>query len=355
MIAFRVLTFLAAWGAASPEAPETRDQPSILLFETLDHGYFAPTLLPVKDGFLALVAPNGKLQFRSPAGQWSEVVKVPVQHILQSAVDDAGVLVSGNNEDEKVTRAFAVGVDGRVTETWEIAPELVRSLATWKGSRWAASDRKLLALLPAGKYETGLEIPKALLPDGHTIPALYARLYLGPDGERVFCVPEICEHDGPCHYGFCYRRDQANWEEFGKWTRNPISCGAYLLEPEGSPMALMSILPHHQHFGTVVRRVADGAKVASVKMKKNSVVACGGDNEFLVADTSVKAFQLTTGRRLWSVPVRSGIAVAAGRALDCVVVLTDRGKQQNVCRDPIRPSKKDTPEQPRGDSHGRNP
>jgi hypothetical protein len=347
---------LAAWLVAAANEEQPLDRPTISLSETYEGPSSAMTLLPLRGGFLALVAADGRLQFRSQAGLWSDVMKLPVDHILQIAIDDSGVLLSGNKEGGPhhpwLTQVFLVGTDGQVTETWGIDPQSVRSLATRKGSRWATSDSTLLALLPGGKYEAGPEIPKANR-DGRTISTRNARLYFGREGECVYCIPEICEHDGPCHYAYCYRQDQVNWVEFGRWTKHPILCGNYLLEPEGWKY-LEDHLPHH-HQGTVVRRIADGVEVASVKMDRRSVVACGGDDEFLIADTSIKAFHLTTGRRLWSVPVRAGTAVAVARTGDCVIALTNRGKQQNVCREPILSPNPNTSGQSQGVSHGRNP
>jgi hypothetical protein len=131
-----------------------------------------------------------------------------------------------------------------------------------------------------------------------------------------------------------------------------VGCGNFLLESEISG-ARDYYLPHH-HNRTIVRRIADGIKIASVKTTKDSVVACGGEDEFLVADTSIKAFQTTTGRLLWSVPVRSGKAVAVARANDCVVALTNRGREQDVCRETRHSSGSDASKESPGKSHGRN-
>jgi hypothetical protein len=233
---------------------------------------------------------------------------------------------------------FLVGVDGQIRETWELPDECIYSLVAWKGQRFATGLRQTFELLPSGRIGKGPETPTVVrygygpdhsLAEQPIVPEWF-HLYLGPKGEKVYCVSQQCHHDGPCHYAYCYRRDQVGWDEFGRWSKPPVGCGNFLLEPEISG-SRDYYLPHH-HNRTIVRRIADGIKIASVKTARDSVVACGGEDEFLVADTSIMAFQITTGRRLWSVPVQSGTAVAVARANDCVVVLTNQGREQDVCR-----------------------
>jgi hypothetical protein len=319
-------------------------------------------LLTLTDGSLALIARDG-LQFRSPAGKWSEVVKLPLGYIREDASDDSGVLVSGMKpvSPPYVTAIFLVGVDGQIRETWELPDKSIYSLAAWKGQRFATGLRQTFELLPGGRIEKGPEIPTVVrygygsngrLGRGPIVPQWF-HLYLGPDGAKIYCVSQQCQHDGPCHYAYCYRRDHVSWDEFGRWSQPPVGCGDYLLEPENSGSADY-YLPHH-HNRTVVRRMADGIKIASVKTTQDSVIACGGDDEFLVADTSIKAFQMTTGRRLWSVPVRSGAALAVARANDCVVALTNRGKEQDVCRRAGHSPGQNTSQLAPAGSHGHNP
>jgi hypothetical protein len=368
---------IAAWLANAGEGHST--EKAAISLRDPDDG----RLLTLSDGSLALIATDGRIAFRSPAGKWSEVVKLPFKYVYRSASDDSGVLVvgsrpatspevtailSGIDPEDKMSPSFRehahpevavilhLGVDGQISKTWEIPNAIVQSLATRNGRLWATKLRGMVELLPDGRVEERLDVPTVVRHEHgretSTMPASLF-LYLGQTGERVFCAPEECDHDGPCHYGYCYRRDELSWEQHGKWTEEPTICDGHLLEVERS--ADPKTYPKHDQNRVVVRRITNGSEVVAVKMEKRSVIACGGDDEFLIADKSIKAFQVTTGRRLWSVPVRSGSTVAVARAKDCVIALTNRGKQQNICREPIRSPKQSTSGQPEGDGHGRNP
>jgi hypothetical protein len=155
-------------------------------------------------------------------------------------------------------------------------------------------------------------------------------LRLGPSGERVFCVREEAIHDGPFYYGFCFRNDQVIWNESGTWTEPPLVCGDYLVEPERSWSR--GVYPLHRRHQIVVRHISDGVKVAAVPVQPSTVVECGAPGAVLLADTSIRAVQLSTGRRLWSAPVRSGHAVAIAQVGDCTTPLTNHGTMTNICR-----------------------
>lgn len=354
---WHLIALVTTFFAARSDAGLSQGKPARFL-----HDQHEGRLLTLSDGSLALIARN-RLQFRSPAGKWSEAVELPLDYVIESASDDSGVLVSGDQPGSPpyVTTIFLVGVDGQIRETWELPDECIYSLVARKGQRFATGLRQIFELLPGGRIEKGSEIPTVVrygygsngrLGRGPIVPQWF-HLYLGPEGAKIYCVSQQCHHDGPCHYAYCYRRDQVSWDEFGRWSQPPVGCGDYLLEPENSGSADY-YLPH-RHNRTIVRRVADGIKIASVKTAQDSVIACGGDDEILVADTSIKAFQMTTGRRLWSVPVRSGTAVAVARANDCVVALTNRGKEQDVCRQASDSSGQNTSKISPAGSHGHNP
>lgn len=83
---------------------------------------------------------------------------------------------------------------------------------------------------------------------------------------------------------------------------------------------------------TVMRRISDGVRVAAAPVQPSTVVECGAQGAVLLADTSIRAVQLSTGRRLWSAPVRSGRAVAIAQGGGCATVLTNRGTMTNICR-----------------------
>lgn len=147
-------------------------------------------------------------------------------------------------------------------------------------------------------------------------------LYLGPSRERVFFFPQTCEHDLPCHYALCYWRDKVVWSKYGRWVVRPVLCGGYLLEQE-LPKTFVRFLPH-SHTRTVIRRISDGATVASVGTGPNAILSCAGPGYFVSADTSIRAMSLSNARRQWSVPIRAGHAVAIGQAGVCTIALTDQ-------------------------------
>jgi len=114
------------------------------------------------------------------------------------------------------------------------------------------------------------------------------------------------------------------------WTEIPLVCGDYLVEPER--WWNRGTYPLHHHHRIVVRRISDGVKVAAAPVQPSTVVECGAPGAVLLADTSVRAVQLSTGHRLWSAPVRSGRAVAIAQVASCATVLTNRGTMTNICR-----------------------
>jgi hypothetical protein len=73
-------------------------------------------------------------------------------------------------------------------------------------------------------------------------------------------------------------------------------------------------------------------EVEAAPVQPSTVVECGAPGAVLLADTSIRAVQLSTGRRLWSAPVRSGHAVAIAQVGDCTTPLTNHGTMTNICR-----------------------
>jgi hypothetical protein len=90
---------------------------------------------------------------------------------------------------------------------------------------------------------------------------------------------------------------------------------------------------------TVVRRISDGVKVAAVPVQPSTVVECGAPDAVLLADTSIRAVQLSTGRRLWSAPVRSCHAVALAQVGGCATVLTNRKTMTNIRHGGVAPGR----------------
>jgi hypothetical protein len=338
----QVFTVFAAGLSAAPGDRPSLEKPALSLRgEDWGLGHPELKLVALDDGWLGLVARNGKVQFRSSAGKWSAVQRLPMDAILISASAGAGILVTGAKLNENgPTRILLVGIDGHVKETWEVPDWVVSSLAYWKDTLWATVAEKwtspsadgLLELLPGGRVERHRGIPETV-EDGQTVVPWDAQLLFGPSWERVFCVPEECRHDGPCHYAYCYRRDTVTWLEYGKSCAHVVACGGYLLEPEGVSPDFHGL--KHRQNQVVVRRIADGVKVASVGTA--GVVACGGPDEFLVGDRSIAAFQLPSGRRLWSVPVGAGGVETMAQTGACTIALTTRDQMIRICRDDGRP------------------
>jgi hypothetical protein len=303
-------------------------------------GWDDERLIPLHDGSLArLRFDTNSLQIRSPAGEWSPVMTLPLDYVSKNEADDEGLLVVGEKLEARKPHVDAVlllGPDGKEIDRWEFPNDGVRSVASRAGRRWATLMNRMVELLPGGKTELVFQ-PLPAPPDvgsehGKKVQTrTSARLQLGPSGERVFCVPEESHHDGPCHYGFCYRNDNVIWNESGTWTEIPLVCGDYLVEPERRWSR--GTYPLHHHHRIVVRRISDGVKVAAAPVQPSTVVECGAPGAVLLADTSVRAVQLSTGRRPWSAPVRSGHAVAIAQVGGCTTVLTNRGMMTNICRD----------------------
>jgi len=320
--------------AAASSAGLAADKPAFWP-EDWDRG----RLVPLRDGSIALVGGDPRLQIRSPAGEWSPVVRLALEYVANYEADDQGLLVVGEEVGTSKLRGTVVlllGVDGEKIDRWEFPNDGVRSVASRAGRRWATLMNRMVELLPGGKTELVFQ-PLPAPPDGGSEHGrkvqtrTSARLRMGPVGEQVFCVPEEAYHEGPFHYGFCFRNDQVVWNESGTWTEIPLVCGDYLVEPERRWSR--GTYPLHHHHRIVVRRISDGVKVAAAPVQPSTVVECGAPGAVLLADTSVRAVQLSTGRRPWSAPVRSGHAVAIAQVGGCTTVLTNRGMMTNICRD----------------------
>jgi hypothetical protein len=300
-------------------------------------------LMPLKDGWLGLVATKGKVQFRSPAGEWSEVFQLPVDEVRAVTSAGSDILVAVEKEcpnGQSVDMVLLVSVDGRIHESWTLPEGVFHSIATWKDTRWAtisdyawrAFPDGLLELLPGGKIVRHAGIPAVEVDVRNEVP-WNAVLHLGPAGERIFCVPHECGPDF-CHFSYCYRGegDKVVWQEFGQWWSQPDTCGEYLLE-RGFAAGWVDHLLFSKN-RTVVRRLSDGAKVGSIRTRQGDSAACAGPDEFLLNQgDSITSLSLPTGRRRWSVPVpkRAGNVVALARTGTCTIALTHRNFMVSIC------------------------
>jgi hypothetical protein len=296
--------------------------------------------LSLADGWVGLIAVDGKAQLRSPTGTWSDVIDLPIERVVAAASDGSAILVAGERPGPNESRqavALMLGIDGQVHAKWELPDIRLQSLASGQNARWATGNigfmgddgpKVLWALLSGGKIEPHDELP-TIIEDGREVLPWRVFLYLGPSQERVFCVPQTCEHDLPCHYAGCYRRDKVVWRAYGKWVARPVLCGDYLLEQE-LPVTFVRFLPH-THSRTVIRRISNGAAVASARTGPNEILSCARPGSFVAADTSVRAMSLSNGRRQWSVPIRAGHAVAVAQAGECTIALTDRDEMMSIC------------------------
>jgi hypothetical protein len=264
-----------------------------------------------------------------------------VDVVIAAESAGTGLLVAGAVLNEDGWRAFLIGTEGDIRDTWDLPgnPFLVHSLAVWKDTYWVTFCDQwsrpppdgLLELVPGGKAVRRAEIPPTE-EDGHVVVPWDAVLYFGPAGERIYCVPHECRHDGPCHYGYCYRNDKVVWREWGHWWFLPVPCGDYLIEQE-------FVVPDDHlsftHDRSVVRRISDGVQVATVKTGPRSAVACAGPDEFLLnTGKSVIGLSLPGGRRRWSVPIppQVGAVVQLARAGTCTIALTSRNAMISICQ-----------------------
>jgi hypothetical protein len=307
-------------------------------------GFGALGLAELENGWLGLAAADGRVQFRSPIGEWSAVKRLPVDVVRLVESAGLGLLVVGEVVLAHGSKVFLVGLDGYIKETWNLdEPFNLHSLAVWRDTYWATGsdlwssspEGKLLELLPGGKAVRHADIPKTQ-EDGKTVVPWDAVLYFGSAGERVYCVPHECRHDGPCHYGYCYRKDKVAWSEWGHWLGRPVSCGDYLLEQEFAVPAAPDLHLSFPRNRTVVRRIADGTQVAAVRNGAGGSAVCAGPNEFLLnTGDSISSFSLPNGRRRWSarVPARAGNVVTVAKSGNCMIGLTHRNAMVSICPD----------------------
>jgi hypothetical protein len=337
---FQIFMLLVADIAAAPGARCALEKPTLSWNDPDTWNNRPLRLRALQDGWLGLVAADGRVQFRSPTGEWSEVRRLPVDIALAVASAGIDLLVAGEVFHAKGVTVFLVGTDGSIKETWKVPddPVLVHSLVAWKDTYWATasggwwtqpSPDSPLEFLPGGKVMRHADVPKTEI-DGHMVAPWNAALHFGPSGERVYCVQSECQHDGPCHYGFCYRKDSLSWREWGHWWYQPVSCGDYLLEQE------FVIPDNHLSFPrnrTIVRRISDGTKVATVRTGTDDIVCASPDEFLLNSGKSVASLSLPSGRRRWSVPVpaRAGNVAEAARAGTCTIAITDRDAMVSIC------------------------
>ena len=344
MVRLPLLLLLLVEAPAASNDSGPLDKPTLSWKRAFDGRYTVFRLLSLEDGWLGLVATKGQIQFRSPAGRWSDVLQLPIDDdVRATASAGSGILVAGkryNPASASAGTVFLVGIDGHIRETWTLPEGVFHSIATWKDTRWAtisnyawrAFPDGLLELLPGGRIVRHVGIPVVEVDVRKEVP-WNAVLHLGPAGERIFCVPHECGPDF-CHFGYCYRGDgdKVVWQEFGRWWFQPITCGAYLIEQEYSAGWV-----DHLHFPknrTIVRRISDGIKVGSMKTQEGDSAVCAGPDEFILnKGDSVTSLSLPGVRRRWSVPVpkRAGNVVTLARAGTCTIALTNRGSMVSIC------------------------
>ena len=78
-------------------------------------------LVPLRDGSIALVGGDPRLQIRSPAGEWSPVVRLALEYVANYEADDQGLLVVGEEVGTSKLRGTVVlllGVDGEKIDRW---------------------------------------------------------------------------------------------------------------------------------------------------------------------------------------------------------------------------------------------
>lgn len=294
----------------------------------------------LESGWLGLVSADGRIQFRCPSGQWSAVKRLPVDVTARSVSAGSGILLEGTVINADGSTILLVGIDGGIRAKWTLPniPDHVHSLAIWRDEYWATVSawwedpplNGLLELLPGGKVVQKEGVPPVARQGDITLPQ-GAMLYFGPAGERIFCVPHECHHDGPCHYSYCYRRDDVTWLEYGHWLDEVVPCGEYLLEQEFA----VGQVDHfsYKNNGTLIRSISDGKKVAFARTGAASVIVCGGSDDFLIVDSTVRSISLKTGRTNWavSIPRTLGRGVAAAPTGGCVVGLTSRDVFLVIC------------------------
>jgi hypothetical protein len=251
---------------------------------------FVPTgMVPLGDDRLLLWQDDGQAQIRDGNGEWSAVLHLPMQKVMQIEPEGSGFLALG----APVTpfgASLIVALDpaGRETERWSVAG--VWDIKVTPHGRRAVTRTGLLPLLP--QAVVGVEEPFPAWGGDQPEEPRFPPELLYWQGGMIFCHRADLSLQHFAH-ARCERPGPAGWiYEDGESTLTPVACGPWLLVNEGKRQEQL-----------VVLEMATGKVLARRNYPSRPRIACAGGEELAVGDRNLELVQLPSLKSRWHFPI----------------------------------------------------
>lgn len=262
---------------------------------------FVPTgMAPLGDDRLLLWRDDGQAQIRGGNGEWSAVLHLPMQKVMQIEPEDSGFLALGAPATPfGASLIVAFDPTGREIERWSVAGAWDIKVTPY--GRRVVTRTGLLPLLP--QAVVGAEEPFPAWggdqPEGPRFPP--ELLYW--QGGTIFCHRADLSLQHFAH-ARCERPGPAGWiYEGGESMLTPVSCGPWLLLNEGKRQEQL-----------VVLEMATGKILARRNYPSRPRIACAGGEELAVGDRNLELVQLPSLKSRWHFPI------AKDRVIDLIAL-----------------------------------
>lgn len=218
-------------------------------------------------------------------------IQLPLSYVVEAGVDQDGALFAGSLAlpgQEDLARVVKTNAQGKVLETWELGAGVAGSVQSSAETRLATGFQGVVVLEPGSRAVLLLPAPPR------------ARLRLGPSAS-ILCHPanRTLSDARPASCG-SLSRAESSWDAPGVWTRTPLLCGSWLVEPSETSAR--------------VRAAVDGTPAAEILYEKGAILACGVGDSLLVGHQDLRLLSLPSGAPLEQLPCgASGVALLAVR------------------------------------------
>jgi len=199
------------------------------------------------------------------------------------------------NDRGAILQKWTWGETGRGT-TSEIF--VFHWVASREEMRWAILRTDLFALQPDGTVQRQRDIPSGSI------------LLLGTQGQQVLCTPANLTktHIAPA---LCSSDGERPWQAQGRWSRYPLICGDWLIEPGETSV--------------VVRALRSGSQLRKLPIDAGTAIACRGHDELVVGRAAIRGLSLPKLNSRWQARVHDGSAKALARFGNRMAMLTTSG------------------------------
>jgi hypothetical protein len=261
------------------------------------------SLPPREEGVLLLAVGDvlvwtrdGAIRIGGPEMGWSPERRLPVHYVTTVVPCGEGALLGGSAPDaDGVERAFALRLDarGEVVTTWPLGQGTPSSVACESPKPMAASSEGLFLLEEGGRVAR--------------LDTVGGRRFVLDGPAPVLCEAALRVMQGG-HPASC--RDLADrvWSEEGAWTRAPLLCGAWLVEPGERELK--------------VRDARSGRVAGARDVPTLEALACSGEGALLVSAGGILSLELPS---LATQARAEGACAALHASHERVVCLDERG------------------------------